>query len=141
MNTAIRYAGRRMGAPIFYAGWAGFALFGTLAALGSHAVLSYAVFHLLVAAAICTWYTMTTGRAAPIVSAVLGSLFGLQMVLFVGSDLTSGDSSLSTTAGDFVGLLAAVLILTGAVLSLRNHRASLLNSGQGVDPVRSPKMR
>lgn len=141
MNTAIRYAGRRKGAPIFYAGWAGFALFGTIAALGSHAVLSYAVFHLLVAVAICTWYTMTTGRAAPIVSTVLGSLFGLQMVLFVGSDLTSSDPSLSTTAGDSVGLLAAILILTGAVHGLRNHRASLPGSGQGVDPVSSPNKR
>jgi len=137
MNAQFQLSGRRHGAPLFYAGWAGFALFGTIAAMGSDAVLSYAVFHVLVAAAICTWHAMTTGRAAPVVGAVLGALFLLQMGLFFSSDVINGEP-LKITLADGFGLLAAVLILIGAVLGLRHHRASLLSSGQSADNVRSP---
>ena len=115
--------GHRNGAPLFYAGWAGFALFGTLAFLDDHADLSYAVFHAAVAAAICIWHFLTKGNAAPIVGGVLGTLYFLQMCLFLFSDLFSGENTpLKTTLGDAFGLTAAILILTGAVLGFRNAR-------------------
>lgn len=136
MNAQVQLSGRRQGAPLFYAGWAGFALFGTMAAMGSHAVLSYAVFHVLVAAVICTWYAMTTGRAAPVVGAVLGALFLLQMGLFFSSDVINGET-LKITLADGFGLLAAVLIVMGAVLGLRHRRGSLLISGQSAENVSS----
>jgi hypothetical protein len=125
MTTQINRAteGHRNGAPLFYAGWAGFALFGTLASLGDHADLSYAVFHVAVAAAICIWYFLTKGSAAPIVGGVLGTLYFLQMCLFLFSDLFSGENTpLKTTLGDAFGLTAAVLILTGVVLGFRSAR-------------------
>lgn len=140
MNAQVQLSGRRHGAPLFYAGWAGFALFGTIAAVGSHAVLSYAVFHVLVAAAICTWYAMTTGRAAPVVGAVLGALFFLQMGLFFSSDVINGEP-LKITLADGFGLLAAILILIGAILGVRHHRGSLLSSDQSADNVKSPTSR
>ena len=125
MTTQINRSsvGYRNGAPLFYAGWAGFALFGTLAFLGDHADLSYAVFHFAVAAAICIWYFLTKGNAAPIVGAVLGTLYFLQMCLFVFSDLFSEENTpMKTTLGDAFGLTAALLILTGAVLGFRSAR-------------------
>lgn len=125
MTTQINKprVGHRNGAPLFYAGWAGFALFGTLAALGDDADLSYAVLHVAVTAAICTWYFLTKGNAAPIVSGVLGTLYFLQMCLFLFSDLFTGENTLlKTTLGDAFGLTAAVLILTGAVLDFRSAR-------------------
>ena len=95
MTTQINRSsvGYRNGAPLFYAGWAGFALFGILAFLGGHADLSYAVFHVAVAGAICIWYFLTKGDAAPIVSGVLGTLYFLQMCLFLFSDLFSGENT------------------------------------------------
>jgi len=112
---------RRNGTPLFYAGWAGFAVFGTLAYMDGHADLSYAVFHVAVAAAICIWYFMTKGKAAPIAGAILGTLFFLQMgfFLFVGDIFSGENTPLKTTLGDSFGLVAAVLILTGAVLGFR----------------------
>ena len=85
-----------------------------------HADLWYAVFHVAVAAAICAWHFMTKGKAAPITGAVLGTLFFLQMILFFFSDIFSGDNTpLKVTLADAFGLVAAVLILTGAVLGAR----------------------
>jgi len=111
---------RRNGTPLFYAGWAGFAVFGTLAFMGGHADLSYVVFHVAVAAAICIWYLVTKGKAAPIAGAILGTLFFLQMGFFLFSDIFSRENTpLKTTLGDAFGLVAAVLILTGAVLGFR----------------------
>jgi hypothetical protein len=111
---------RRNGTQLFYAGWAGFAVFGTLAFMGGHADLSYAVFHGAVAAAICIWYFTTKGRPAPIAGAILGALFFLQMVVFLLDDIFSGEGTpLKITLGDAFGLVAAVLILTGAVLGFR----------------------
>jgi hypothetical protein len=111
---------RRNGTPLFYAGWAGFAVFGTLAFTTGHADLAYAVFHAAVAAAVCAWHSMTKGKAAPIAGAVLGTLFFLQMVLFLFSDLFSGENTpLEVILGDAFGLVAAALILTGAVLGAR----------------------
>ena len=115
--------GHRNGAPLFYAGWAGFALFGTLAFLVDQADLSYAWFHVALAVAICTWYFLTKGKAAPIVGGILGTLYFLQMCLFLLSDLFSGENTpLEITLGDAFGLTAAVLILTGAVLGFRSAR-------------------
>jgi len=125
MTTLINRSsvGHRNGAPLFYAGWAGSALFGTLAFLSGHADLSYAVFHAAVAAVICTWHFLTRGKAAPIVGGVLGTLYFLQMCLFFSSDLFSEENtSLKVTLGDAFGLTATVLILTGAVLGFRSAR-------------------
>jgi len=111
---------RRNGTPLFFAGWVGFAVFGTLAFLGGDADLSYAVFHVVMAAAICTWYFMTEGKAAPIVGAILGTLFFLQMGVFLFSDIFSGENTaLKITLADAFGLVAAILILTGAALGFR----------------------
>ena len=132
MNSDLHHSGRHKGALLFYAGWAGVAIFGALVFMDGHADLSYAVFHVLVAAAICAWHAMTTGKAAPIVGAVLGALFVLQMVFFLFSDLLSAeDTAVKTTFEDAFGLLAAVLIVIGAVLGLLNRRASLHDSGRG----------
>jgi hypothetical protein len=139
MTTELRHAGRRKGAPLFYAGWAGVALFGVLVFMDGHADSSYAVFHVLVAAAICAWFTMTTGKTAPIVGAVLGALFGLQMVFFLFSDLLSGDGAeMKTTLEDAFGLLAAALVLAGAVLGLIGRRASLPGASEGSGYRSSP---
>lgn len=111
---------RRNGSPLFYAGWAGFAVFGTLVFVPGRADLPYAAFHVAVAATICAWHFMTKGKAAPIAGAILGRLFFLQMGLFLFSDIFSGENtSLKVTLADAFGLVAAVLILTGAVLGAR----------------------
>ena len=123
MSSQIAHAyldSRRNRTPLFYAGWAGFAVFGTLAFLGGDADLSYAVFHVVMAAAICTWYFMTEGKAAPIAGAILGTLFFLQMGVFLFSDIFSGENTaLTITLADAFGLVAAILILTGAALGFR----------------------
>ena len=63
---------------------------------------------------------MTEGKAAPIAGAILGTLFFLQMGVFLLDDIFSGeDTPLKTTLGDAFGLVAAVLILAGAVLGFR----------------------
>jgi hypothetical protein len=115
--------GRRNGAPLFYAGWVGFAVFGTVAWLEGHAAVSYSALHIGVAAAICTWYTLTTGKAAPAVGLILGLLFLAQMGLFFVSDLTTTDDhhSLTTTLEDAFGLLTAMSIVAGSVLGLRRR--------------------
>ena len=66
---------------------------------------------------------MTAGKAAPIVGAILGTLFGLQTAFFLFSDLT-GETALQTTLQDAFGLLAAVLILVGAFFGLRRRHAA-----------------
>jgi hypothetical protein len=121
MASALRVTVRRNGAPLFYAGWVGFAMFGTVAWLEGHAAIGYAAFHIGVTAAICTAYTMTAGRAAPVVGLILGLLFLAQMGLFFGSDLTTTDDhhSLTTTLEDAFGFLAALSIVAGSVLGLR----------------------
>jgi hypothetical protein len=88
----------------------------------------------------CTWYAMTTGRAAPIAGTVLGVLYGLQMVLFFSSDVITGEP-LKLTLEDGFGLLAAIAILTGAVRGLRNRGVLLLDSGQGADYAGSPNSK
>ena len=123
MTTETLRVGRRSGASIFYAGWAGFALFGTVAALGGHASWSYAAVHAAVAGAICTWHFMTIGKAAPIAGLVLGALFALEMAFFLSSDLSGDDYDLTVTLADGLGLLAGILILAGAVLGLTGRRA------------------
>lgn len=121
--SGFNVTGRRNGAPLFYAGWAGFALFGTVAWLEGHATVGYAAVHICVAAALGTWYAMTAGKAAPVVGLILGLLFLAQMVLFFVSDLTTTDDhhSLTTTLEDAFGLLAALSIVAGSVLGLRRR--------------------
>lgn len=125
MTSQLRNPSGRNGAPLFYAGWAGFALFGSLVTIDGNAEVSYAVSHVLVAAAICIWHAMTTGKAAPIVGAVLGALFGLQMAFFVISDNFISAEPLKVKLEDAFGLLAAVLILIGVVLDLRGRRTAV----------------
>jgi len=125
MTSDTHFERRRKGAPLFYAGWAGFALFGVLVFADGHAELSYGVLHVLVAAAMCTWYAMTAGRAALVVGAVLGVLFALQMGFFLYSDLFTGDDpALKTMLEDAFGLVAAALIVSGSVLGLRSQSLS-----------------
>ena len=123
MTAGLVLTGHRDGARLFYAGWTGFAIFGTIAWLEGHAAMGYAAFHIGVAAAICTWYTMTAGRTATIAGLILGLLFLAQMGLFFFSDLvtTDEDHSLTTTLEDAFGLLAALSIVAGSVLGLRRH--------------------
>ena len=132
MNLGIHNPGRG-GAPYFYAGWAGFALFGTFVFLDGHADLSYALFHVLVAAAICAWHGMSEGKAAPIVGGALGALFTLQMSFFVISGNFLSAEPLDVRVVDGFGLLAAVLILVGVVLDLRGRRASPLDSDRSAE--------
>jgi hypothetical protein len=96
-------------------GRAGFALFSSVVYLDGNADIGYAVFHIVVAAALCAWFARTTGTAAPMVGAVLGALFFLQMIVFVWSGFFSDDpGSVKTRVEDGAGLLAAVLTLVGA---------------------------
>ena len=128
MTSSFTSAGGRTGAPYFYAGWAGFALFGTVAYLEGNADVSYAVFHIVVAVALCAWFARTTGRAAPIVGAVLGTLYLLQMILFVSSGFFSDDpGSVTTRIADGAGLLAAVLTLVGAQRAIRHRRSPAID--------------
>ena len=132
MTSSRSSAGGRTGAPYFYAGWAGFALFGTVVYLDGNADLGYAVFHIVVAAALCVWFARTAGRAAPIMGAVLGALFFLQMIVFVSSGFVSDDpGSVKTRVEDGAGLLAAVLTLVGAGWAIRHRRS------RAVDPRRA----
>lgn len=121
--SEIHHVGQRNGASLFYAGWAGFALFGLMVFIDGNADLAYAVIHVAVAAAICAWYAMTAGKTAPIVGAVLGALFAIQMVFFLLSDI-SGSAAIKTTLEDTFGLLAAVFILGGAALTLLGRRSA-----------------
>jgi hypothetical protein len=123
MTAELVLTGRRNGAPLFCAGWAGFAIFGTIAWLEGHAAMGYATFHIGLAAAICTWYTMTSGKAATVAGLILGLLFLAQMGLFFVSDLITTDDhhSLTTTLEDAFGLLAALSIVAGSVLGLRRR--------------------
>ena len=124
MTSSDTSAGAGTGALFFYAGWAGFALFGTVAYLEGNADVGYAVFHVVLAAALCAWFARTTGRAAPIVGAVLGTLYLLQMILFVSSGFSSDDpGSVTTRIGDGAGLVAAVLTLIGAQRAIRHRRS------------------
>jgi protein-S-isoprenylcysteine O-methyltransferase Ste14 len=128
MTFSLTSASGRTGATCFYAGWAGFALFGTVAYLEGNADVSYAVFHIVVAAALCAWFAKTTGRAAPIVGAVLGTLYLLQMIVFVSSGFSSDDpGSVTTRIADGAGLLAAVLTLLGAGWAIRRRRSPALD--------------
>jgi hypothetical protein len=128
MTSSLASAGGRTGAPYFYAGWAGFAIFGTVVYLDGNADIGYAVFHIVVAAALCAWFARTTGKAAPIVGAVLGALFFLQMIVFVWSGFFSDDpGSVKTRVEDGAGLLAAVLTLVGAGWAIRHRRSPALD--------------
>ncbi len=125
MTSTLTSTGGRTGALPFYAGWAGFALFGTVAYLEGNAGIGYAVFHVVVAVALCGWFATTTGRAAPMVGAVLGTLFFLQMTVFVWSGLFSDDpGTVTTRITDGAALVAAVLTLVGARLAIRHRRAT-----------------
>lgn len=124
MTSTLLSTGGRTGAPYFYAGWVGFALFGTVVYLEGKAEASYAVFHVVVALILCASFARTTGRAAPIVGALLGTLYLLQMLAFVSSGFVSDDpGTVTTRVEDGAGLIAAVLALVGARLAIRHRGA------------------
>lgn len=122
-TEALQVYGARRGARLFISGWVGIAVFGVLVvvARGSDE-LPFALVLAGVAVAVCAWYQMSSGKAAVIVGLVLGALLGLEQLAYTIADLGSGDSFLTGTFLDALGLVATVLIVAGAVLGLMGRR-------------------
>jgi len=125
-TETLQYTGARKGASLFQAGWVGVAVFGVLVLIiRGMEEIAFAVVLALIAIALCVWRRMSSGRGPAIVGLILGVLFGLEQVGYLASDPGAGASSFfKTTVLDSFGLLAAALIVTGALLNLFRARDS-----------------
>ncbi|HUP99235.1 MAG TPA: hypothetical protein VM093_02130 [Aeromicrobium sp.] len=103
-------------------GWAVLVVFAVadVASNGSKDT-GYAAGITVVAAVMAGWVHASSGKAALLASAVLGALVTLAQAVYLTVDIADHDAANGTVDG--IGLIAGVLIGTGAAMALGQRRS------------------
>jgi hypothetical protein len=111
---------------LLIAGWSLVAVFGVLVLVVSKEVTGWV--HLTVGLVMALWSALRPGAAAWVVSLVLGLLFLLIEGGYVVAGLSNGGAT-GILLSDVEGLLAALLVVLGAGLSLVRRRSASAVTG------------